>query len=114
MSLRNAPRLPCAPGFLHGGRNSAAELRRVKPGDRLAIPAATFNTFIDAARDVRQRQQKNAGQTYPRHRQGAEVAGSSVRNGRAGRPAPLQRLPIAVYIEKVYEDGYFSGLGIGT
>ena len=28
-------------------------LKKVKPGDPLAIPAEAFNTFIDAARDFR-------------------------------------------------------------
>jgi hypothetical protein len=31
-------------------------LKRVKPGDPLAIPAATFNTFVDAAQDFLRRQ----------------------------------------------------------
>ena len=30
-------------------------LRKVKPGDPLAIPAEAFNAFIDAARDVQSR-----------------------------------------------------------
>jgi hypothetical protein len=30
-------------------------LRKVQSGDPLRIPAATFNTFIDAARDFQQR-----------------------------------------------------------
>jgi hypothetical protein len=36
-------------------------LKKVKSGDRLAIPAATFNTFIDAANDFRRRQQDGGG-----------------------------------------------------
>jgi len=32
-------------------------LKKVHPGQRLAIPAATFNTFVDAARDFLARQQ---------------------------------------------------------
>jgi len=32
-------------------------LKKVHPGERLAMPAATFNTFIDAARDFLARQQ---------------------------------------------------------
>ncbi len=31
-------------------------LKKVRPGDPLVIPAATFNTFIDAARDFQERQ----------------------------------------------------------
>ena len=34
-----------------------ADLRKVSPGDKLKIPAETFNTFIDVARDFRGRQQ---------------------------------------------------------
>lgn len=32
------------------------ELKKVSPGERIAIPARTFNTFIDAAKDFRDRQ----------------------------------------------------------
>ncbi|MCX5673925.1 MAG: hypothetical protein NTX87_02855 [Planctomycetota bacterium] len=32
-------------------------LKKVHPGERLAMPAATFNTFVDAARDFLARQQ---------------------------------------------------------
>ena len=35
-------------------------LKKVKSGDSQEIPAATFNTFIDAARDFRSRQQGRA------------------------------------------------------
>ncbi len=35
-------------------------LKKVKSGDALVIPAQTFNTFIDAARDFRSRQQGRA------------------------------------------------------
>lgn len=40
-------------------------MKKVKSGDSLSIPAETFNTFIDAARDDRTRQQ-NRGQTAGR------------------------------------------------
>ena len=33
-------------------------LRKVKPDDPLAIPAATFNAFVDAAQDYRNRQHR--------------------------------------------------------
>ncbi|MCK4625175.1 MAG: hypothetical protein KAV00_07690 [Phycisphaerae bacterium] len=42
-------------------------LKKVKSGDALVIPAQTFNTFIDAARDFRARQHgraQNAQQTF--------------------------------------------------
>jgi hypothetical protein len=40
-------------------------LRKVKPGDPLAIPAATFNTFVDSARDYLQRRHNQRGQATP-------------------------------------------------
>ncbi len=44
-------------------------MKKVKPGDPLVIPAATFNTFVDAARDflARQHQQTQAGTPSGRH-----------------------------------------------
>ena len=30
-------------------------MKKVKPGDPMVIPADTFNTFVDAARNDRQR-----------------------------------------------------------
>ncbi len=35
-------------------------LKKVKSGDPLVIPAATYNTFVDAARDYLARQQDQA------------------------------------------------------
>ena len=66
----------------------AEPLKKVASGDPLAIPAETFNTFIDMARDYRSRQV-------------GVVAGRSVR-------------PIAAYVEQVYPYGDFALLGIGT
>jgi len=44
-------------------------LRKVRPGDPLKIPAGTFNTFIDAARDyqARQHQQGQGSRAAVRH-----------------------------------------------
>ena len=53
------------------------EFKKARPGDALNIPAATFNTFIDAA---------NA----------------------------LIEKSIVACVEKVYDEGDFAGLGIGT
>jgi hypothetical protein len=36
-------------------------LKKVKSGDPLRLPAATFNTFIDASRDCLERQQNVGG-----------------------------------------------------
>ncbi len=40
-------------------------LKKVKPGDPLVIPAATFNTFVDAARDYLQRRHCQSQQGTP-------------------------------------------------
>jgi len=47
-------------------------MKKVKPGDPLAIPAATFNTFVDAARDFlsRQHQQSQSGTPGRQYRPG--------------------------------------------
>ena len=34
----------------------AGPMQKVKRGDPLVIPASTFNTFVDAARDFQKRQ----------------------------------------------------------
>jgi hypothetical protein len=109
-------------------------LRKVKPGDPLAIPAATFNTFVDAARDflARQHQQGQSGTPSGRHncivlvrndsgagRQRFDVLGIS---GPLFDPAAdedaaakvIGKTPVAVCVEKVYEQGNSAGLGIGT
>ena len=46
-------------------------LKKVMPGDRLKIPARTFNTFIDAARDFQERQRG----------QGRDAKGDAPRGG---------------------------------
>ena len=40
-------------------------LKKVQPGDRLVIPAATFNAFIDAAQDQRRRQRGLSRESQP-------------------------------------------------
>lgn len=40
-------------------------LRKVSPGDPLQIPAPTFNTFVDAARDFKSRQHDTKQHTQP-------------------------------------------------
>jgi len=47
-------------------------LQKVRRGDPLVIPAATFNTFIDAARDFQQRQ-RSARRRVQRERQEAGI-----------------------------------------
>lgn len=36
-------------------------LRKVRSGERLVIPAETFNSFVDAARDIKERRQRQGG-----------------------------------------------------
>ena len=40
--------------------------KKVQPGQKLEIPAEAFNTFIDAALDLKARQQSRGGQSEPR------------------------------------------------
>jgi hypothetical protein len=47
-------------------------LKKVQPGDPLAIPAMTFNTFIDAARDF-QRRQRSVSRAHQRESRQAGV-----------------------------------------
>ena len=44
-------------------------LKKVQPGDPLRIPAATFNTILDAARDFQQRQRSVSHAARPQIRQ---------------------------------------------
>lgn len=41
-------------------------LKKVRRGDKLRIPAATFNAFVDAALDLRQRQQEQSASSTPK------------------------------------------------
>ena len=51
----------------------ADHLKKVQPGDPLAIPAATFNTFIDAVRDFQARTRGLAQGATPAVRRAAIV-----------------------------------------
>jgi len=44
-------------------------MKKVRPGDPLVIPAATFNAFIDAAHDFQQRQRSAEQDRYRELRQ---------------------------------------------
>ena len=48
-------------------------LKKVKSGDPLRIPAATFNAMIDAARDHQQRRQGREQTSFPAFRQSGIV-----------------------------------------
>ncbi|MBM4017419.1 MAG: hypothetical protein FJ288_03680 [Planctomycetes bacterium] len=48
-------------------------LKKVQPGQRMVIPAQTFNTFIDAARDYLQRQQNQGGDPLAEPRQAGVI-----------------------------------------
>ncbi len=74
----------------------AVLLTSVKPGEPLRIPAATFNSFIDAAEDSRRRQHDQLGGTQPVARKKGDITGF-----RAGGPptetsnVPLSRASLA-------------------
>jgi hypothetical protein len=46
----------------------ADSLKKVQPGEKLRIPAAAYNAFIDTARDLRQRQQSQKQDDRPQQR----------------------------------------------
>jgi hypothetical protein len=58
-------------------------LKKVKAGDPLVIPAATFNTFVDAAQDFRNRQHRQE-----RPAQAAGRSGGTIRIKNASGAAP--------------------------
>ncbi len=60
-------------------------LKKVQPGDTLRIPAATFNTFIDAARDFRSRQQTSHQNAQPGFRQSGIVLVKNASGSDRGR-----------------------------
>jgi hypothetical protein len=67
-------------------------IEKVKSGDPLVIPAATYNTFIDAARDYLARQQDQAQSARP----GARLSGIVlVRNGSGGDRGRFDVLGVA-------------------
>ena len=60
-------------------------MKKVQSGDPLKIPAATFNTFIDAARDFRSRQQGRAQNAQPGFRQSGIVLVKNASGSDRGR-----------------------------
>jgi len=50
-----------------------SHLKKVRSGDPLRIPAATYNAFVDAAEDLRQRQHLGGQQATPFNRQPGAV-----------------------------------------
>ena len=44
-------------------------MKKVKPGDPLILPAATYNAFVDAARDRQERQRSATNDRLPDWRQ---------------------------------------------
>jgi hypothetical protein len=48
-------------------------LRKVRSGERLSIPAETFNSFIDAARDFRERRQRTGARPAGEDRAGGTL-----------------------------------------
>lgn len=70
-------------------------LKKVQSGDRLRIPARAYNSFVDAANDLRQRQQNRQQQATPHQRDSGIIlvrnsAGSNCpRFGVLGISAPI-------------------------
>jgi len=62
-----------------------SNLKKVQPGDTLKIPAQTFNTFIDAARDFRSRQQSTGGRGRPSFQQNGIVLVKNATGGHRER-----------------------------
>jgi hypothetical protein len=62
-------------------------MNKVKPGDPLKIPAATFNTLIDVARDFRAQQHNSSQSHRPPTPQGGIIP---VRNDTGSDLAALQ------------------------
>jgi len=78
-------------------------LRKVQPGQLLAISAAAYNT--PACRSPLR----------------TEADSSTLSSRRPSIPArrdndgpAIVKKPVAVYVEKVYEEASFAGLGIGS
>lgn len=97
-------------------------LKKVHPGDPLNMSAATFNTFIDVAEDFLHRQ-RSIGRTPVADRSPFESillknasGADQVRYAEAEDAAAkaIVKRPVAAYVEKVYEEGDFAALGIGT
>ena len=60
-------------------------LKKVQSGDPLVIPAQTFNTFVDAARDYQQRAQNRGQKAQPGFRQTGIVPVKNVSGYDCGR-----------------------------
>ena len=67
-------------------------LKKVKPGDPLAIPAAMFNTFVDAAKDYLSRQREQGQKATPAGRCGGIVL---VRNDSGADPGRFEVLGVS-------------------
>lgn len=64
----------------------ARVLKKVKSGEALVIPAQTFNTFIDAARNYRQRAQNRGQKAQPGFRSSGIILVKNVSGRRRTLP----------------------------
>ena len=96
----------------------------------MAIPAATFNTFVDAAQDFLHRQRSIAHQVHvrPVQARGRKDArscavaflghrvwlGSGPRRRGNAAARGLCAAGVAVQVERVYDQGGFAGSGTGA
>jgi len=86
-------------------------LKKVQPGQRMAIPAQTFNTFIDAARDYLGRRQNQGGDPLTEPRQAGVIL---VRNDTGEDRALFDTLGLdgPVYTPADNEEGFKFGYAL--
>ena len=82
------------------GSCSLPTLTKVQSGDSLNIPAATFNTFVDSARDYLQRQQGTGGKPTQAFQQTGIVPIKNASGADVGRFAVALQ-PMAIQLRKV-------------
>jgi len=68
-----------------GHHGSEASMKKVTSGEPLRIPAETFNTFVDAARDFQSRQRSRSASRTPERMENGIVP---VRNGSGAASTP--------------------------
>ncbi|MCG3179670.1 MAG: hypothetical protein BIFFINMI_02011 [Phycisphaerae bacterium] len=89
----------------------AEALRKVKPGDPLRIPAATFNAFVDAAEDLRRRQHDQFTGMQPDGRQTGVVPIKNNSGADLGRFAVLG-IDGPIFTPADSEDGFKNRIAL--
>ncbi|MCG3177995.1 MAG: hypothetical protein BIFFINMI_00318 [Phycisphaerae bacterium] len=88
-----------------------SQLAKVKPGDPLRIPAATFNAFVDAAEDLRRRQHDQFTSMQPVGSQTVIVPIKNNSGGDLGRFAVLG-IDSPVFTPADNEDGFKNRIAL--